>query len=123
MLPRLRELSVAGCTQIGDVAVGRIARAFSSSLQILDVSCTETTIRSLCALASMASIVANGAETRTLALHTLYMREIAFQTTEQTARAEVDHAIEFNAVWWSVERFALFVPHLTRLTIAGENSV
>ncbi|KAJ2810381.1 Dynein regulatory complex subunit 6 [Coemansia furcata] len=122
-LPRLRALVLNGCTRVGDVAVGRIGRAFGASLQTLDISHTIVTTRCLCFLAVAASMNQAGPQATkgVLTLHTLYMNNIAFEPGPRYTRSEVDAGIHFNVTTWNIEQIHLYVPHLTSLTIAGTN--
>ncbi|KAJ2494072.1 hypothetical protein IWW37_000150 [Coemansia sp. RSA 2050] len=122
-LPHLRALALIGCTRVGDVSVGRIARAFGTSLQTLDISYTIATSRCLCFLAVAASMNQGGSQAAqgTLSLHTLRMNKIAFAPGPQSAQSEADAGIQFNVNTWSNHQFYMYVPQLTSLTIAGEN--
>ncbi|KAJ2742669.1 hypothetical protein GGI20_004310 [Coemansia sp. BCRC 34301] len=122
-LPQLQELVLSGCVRVGDTAVGRIARAFGSSLHILDISYTSATTRCLCFLslaASMNQDAVHGAR-GTLALRSLNMMDIAFEPGNRNTRSEVDGGIHFNIAAWRIEQLYMYVPQLTSLTIAGKN--
>ncbi|KAJ2641420.1 hypothetical protein GGF44_002132 [Coemansia sp. RSA 1694] len=122
-LPQLRELVLAGCMYIGDVAIGRIARAFGSSLHTLDVSYTIATTRCLCFLSAAASISQSRPHSTpgTLALRNLNMMNIAFESGNRNTRPEVDGGIHFNINAWRIDQFYMYVPQLTSLAIAGKN--
>ncbi|KAJ2025324.1 hypothetical protein GGI06_000633 [Coemansia sp. S85] len=122
-LPQLRTLVLTGCTRVGDVSVGRVARAFGTSLQTLDISYTIATSRCLCFLAVAASMNQGGSQAArgTLSLQALHMNKIAFVPGPQSAQSEVDAGVRFNVNTWSNAQFYMYVPQLTSLTIAGEN--
>ncbi|KAJ2505666.1 hypothetical protein IWW47_001946, partial [Coemansia sp. RSA 2052] len=106
-LPQLRELVLAGCMYIGDVAIGRIARAFGSSLHTLDVSYTIATTRCLCFLSAAASISQSRPHSTpgTLALRNLNMMNIAFESGNRNTRPEVGGGIHFNINAWRIDQF------------------
>ncbi|KAJ2097475.1 hypothetical protein IW146_010182 [Coemansia sp. RSA 922] len=122
-LPQLRVLVLNGCMRVGDVSVGRIGRAFGTSLQTLDISYTIATTRCLCFLAVAANIKQGQSRAirGPLSLQTLYMNNIAFEPGPRHIRSEVDVGIHFNVATWSIDQFYQYAPQLTSLTIAGKN--